>query len=61
MIINLGYNPGRPEYNPYMDTFEYFYISGDHGKNYLTSEYEKDRSHLHPEGEKRFYEYSFVN
>jgi len=44
MKIFLNYNPGEPEDNPYMDTFRFFIIRGQHGKYYLTNTYEEDSS-----------------
>lgn len=57
MIIHLKYNPGRPEENPYMDTFEYFYIKGKYGKYYLSSQYENVGI---DDWNTKFYEYSYV-
>jgi hypothetical protein len=37
LVVHLKRNYGAPEYNPYMDTFQYFCKDGDKGKYYLAS------------------------
>lgn len=42
MVVKFGYDIGRAQDNPYMDTFAFFFREGKHGENYLSNRTERN-------------------